>query len=66
MSVPQIDLSGAKVSPDMLPTEPGKEGSDVLVETIDLDMVYELRSCMPSLKDRHPDTYGMLIEPVKA
>lgn len=24
MSVPQIDLSGAKVSPDMLPTEPGK------------------------------------------
>ena len=42
------------------------EGSDVLVETIDLDMVHELRGCMPSLKDRHPESYGPITEPVKA
>ena len=40
------------------------EGDDVLVETIDLDSVYEHRACMPSLKDRHPETYDAFIEPV--
>ncbi len=41
------------------------KGSDVLVQEIDTDSVYEHRACMPSLKDRHPETYGVFTEPIK-
>ena len=41
------------------------EGDDVLVQTIDTDLVRELRACMPSLKDRHPETYGAFMAPLK-
>lgn len=41
------------------------EGDDVLVETVDLDAVYEMRAVMPSLKDRHPETYGAFLAPVQ-
>jgi predicted amidohydrolase len=41
------------------------EGRDIIVETLDLDDVYSMRAVMPSLKDRHPETYGKFLEPVK-
>ncbi len=41
------------------------KGSDVLVQEIDIDAVYEHRACMPSLKDRHPETYGIFTDPIK-
>ena len=41
------------------------EGRDIIVETLDLDDVYSMRAVMPSLNDRHPETYGKFIEPVK-
>lgn len=40
------------------------KGSDVLVQEIDTDSVYEHRACMPSLKDRHPETYGIFTAPI--
>ncbi len=45
--------------------ESEKKGSDVLVQEIDTDSVYEHRACMPGLKDRHPEGYGVLCEPVR-
>ncbi len=39
-------------------------GSDVLVQEIDTDSVYEHRARMPGLKDRHPETYGIFSEPI--
>lgn len=41
------------------------KGSDVLVQEIEIDAVYEHRACMPSLKDRHPETYGIFTDPIK-
>lgn len=46
--------------------ESEKKGDDVLVQTIDLDQVYEMRAVMPSLKDRHPETYGVFMRPKEA
>ena len=46
--------------------ESEKKGDDVLVQTIDLDQVYEMRAVMPSLKDRHPETYGALMRAKQA
>ncbi len=40
-------------------------GGNVLVQTVDLDEVKVRRASMPSLKDRHPDSYGVLCEPVQ-
>lgn len=36
----------------------------LIVQTIDLDQVYEHRAVMPSLKDRHPEDYGVFCAPV--
>lgn len=38
---------------------------DIIVCTVDLDEIYTMRDQMPSLKDRHPDGYGVICAPVK-
>ncbi len=36
----------------------------LIVRTIDLEEIYECRANMPSLKDRHPEDYGVFCVPV--
>ena len=43
----------------------GDAHEKVIVCTIDLDEVASYRASMPSLKDRHPEDYGIFCEPVK-
>ena len=43
-----------------------QEAGGMIVQTIDLDEVAERRATMPSLKDRHPEDYGVFCAPVKA
>ncbi|MDD4658156.1 MAG: carbon-nitrogen hydrolase [Eubacteriales bacterium] len=44
--------------------EATEEGSSVLVRTIDLDEIAAIRQHSPGLKDRHPQEYGALCQPV--
>lgn len=41
-----------------------QEGGGLIVRTVDLDEIYACRANMPSLKDRHPEDYGVLCAPV--
>ena len=43
-----------------------QEAGGVIVQTLDLDEVAARRASMPSLKDRHPEDYGVFCAPVKA
>ena len=43
-----------------------QEAGGVIVQTLDLDEIAQRRATMPSLKDRHPEDYGVFCAPVKA
>ena len=44
--------------------ELGTDSEGIIVHTIDLDELDKYRSTMPSLKDRHPEDYGIITAPV--
>ena len=41
-----------------------QDGGGLIVRTVDLDEIYACRANMPSLKDRHPEDYGVFCAPV--